>query len=33
VVATMRNCKRLEGLTFRAELSTYGAERLELVRA
>jgi hypothetical protein len=32
-LASMRNCIRPEGLTFRAELSTNGAERLELVRA
>ncbi len=31
-LASMRNCKRLEGLTFRAEVSTSGAERLELAR-
>jgi len=31
-LASMRNCKRLEGLTFSAELSTSGAERLELLR-
>jgi hypothetical protein len=30
---SMRNCKLLEGLTFRAELSANGGERLELVRA
>jgi hypothetical protein len=30
---SMRNYKRLEGLTFRAELSANGGERLELVRA
>jgi hypothetical protein len=29
----MRNCIRPEGLTFRAEVSKYGAERLELARA
>jgi hypothetical protein len=28
----MHNCTRLEGLTFRAEVSTNGAERLELAR-
>ena len=33
VLASMRKCKRLEGLTFRAELSTNGAEQLELARA
>jgi hypothetical protein len=32
-LASMRKCKRLEGLTFRAELSTNGAERLELAEA
>jgi hypothetical protein len=31
-LASMQNCIRLEGLTFRAQLSTNGAERLELVR-
>jgi hypothetical protein len=31
-LTSMRNCKRLEGLTFRAELSTIGVERLELLR-
>jgi hypothetical protein len=31
-LASMRNCKQLEELTFRAELSTNGAERLELAR-
>jgi hypothetical protein len=29
----MRNCIRPEGLTFRAELSANGGERLELGRA
>jgi hypothetical protein len=32
-LASMRNCKLLEGLTFRAELSASGGERLELVSA
>ena len=32
-LASMHNCKRLEGLTFRADLSTSGSERLELIRA
>jgi hypothetical protein len=31
-LVSMHNCIRPEGLTFRAELSTNGAERLELVR-
>ena len=31
-LASMHNCIRLEGLTFRAELTTNGAERLELAR-
>ncbi len=31
-LASMLNCERLEGLTFRAQLSTSGAERLELAR-
>jgi hypothetical protein len=31
-LASMHNCIRLEGLTFRAQLSRNGAERLELVR-
>jgi hypothetical protein len=31
-LASMHNCIRLEGLTFRAELSTSGAERIELAR-
>ena len=31
-LASMHNCKRLEELTFHAEVSTYGAERLDLVR-
>jgi hypothetical protein len=31
-LASMHNCIRLEGLTFRAELSTGGAERIELAR-
>jgi competence protein ComEA len=31
-LASMHNCKPLKGLTFRAELSTSGAERLELAR-
>jgi len=32
-LASMRNCIRPEGLTFRAELSANGGERLELGRA
>ena len=32
-LASMHNCIRLEGITFRAQLSKCGAERLELVRA
>jgi competence protein ComEA len=32
-LSSMHNCKRLEVLTFRAELSTNGGERLEVVRA
>jgi competence protein ComEA len=32
-LASMHNCIRLEGLTFRAELSTNGTEQLELARA
>jgi len=32
-LASMHNCIHLDGLTFRAELSTNGNERLELVRA
>jgi hypothetical protein len=31
-LASMHNCKRLEGLTFCAELLKNGAERLELAR-
>jgi hypothetical protein len=32
-LTSMRNCKRLEGLTFRAELSTNGGgERVDLAR-
>jgi hypothetical protein len=31
-LTSMRNCIRLEGLTFRAELAEGGAERLELMR-
>jgi competence ComEA-like helix-hairpin-helix protein len=31
-LASMQNCIHLEGLTFRAELSKCGAERLELAR-
>jgi hypothetical protein len=31
-LASMHNCIRLDGLTFRAQLSTNGAERLELAR-
>ena len=31
-LASMHNCIRLEGLTFRAELSMNGAERLKLAR-
>jgi len=31
--SSMLNCKRLEGLSFRAELCANGGERLELVRA
>jgi hypothetical protein len=31
-LASMHNCINTEGLTFRAELSTSGAERLELAR-
>jgi hypothetical protein len=31
-LASMRKCKRSEGLTFRAELSTSGAERIELAK-
>jgi hypothetical protein len=32
-LASMCNCKRLEGLTFRALLTEFGAERLELAKA
>jgi hypothetical protein len=32
-LSSIHNCKRLEGLTFRAELSKCGSERLELARA
>jgi len=32
-LASMHNCIRPEGLTFRAEVSKYGAQRLELARA
>jgi len=32
-LASMLNCKYLEGLTFRAALATSGAERLELAKA
>ena len=31
-LASMHNCIRLDGLTFRAELAEGGAERLELMR-
>jgi hypothetical protein len=31
-LASMHNCIRPEGLTFRVELSTSGAERFELAR-
>jgi hypothetical protein len=31
-LASMHNCKLIEGLTFHTELSTNGAERLELAR-
>jgi hypothetical protein len=31
-LASMHDCIRLEGLTFRALLSTHGVERLELAR-
>jgi hypothetical protein len=32
-LASMHNCKRPEGLTFRAELFASGGERVELVKA
>ena len=31
-LASMHNCKRLEGLTFHAEVFTSGGERLELMK-